>query len=136
MKKKFRQLAENINEVFWITSPGKQQMVYVSPAYERIWGRTCDSLYRAPRSWLEAIHPEDRAHILEAATTKQETGEYHETYRIVRPDGMVRWIHDQAFPVRDAEGKVYRHCCARREDIHGAQESWRRIFGKAKPNCG
>lgn len=107
-EKKFRQLAENINEVFWITDPERHQMVYVSPAYERIWGRACESLYLSPQSWLEAIHPEDRPRVLEAATTRQKGGNYAETYRIVRPDGLIRWIHDQAFPVRDFTGKVYR----------------------------
>jgi PAS domain S-box-containing protein len=107
-EEKFRQLAENINEVFWITDPTKSQMLYVSPAYEEIWGRTCESLYQSPQSWVAAIHPEDRERIFDSARLKQPQGEYEETYRIVRPDGTVRWIHDQAFPVRDAAGKIYR----------------------------
>ena len=105
---KFHQLAENINEVFWITDSVRNQMLYISPAYERIWGRTCDSLYQSPQSWLEAIHSDDRQRILEAAMAKQQLGEYDETYRIVRPDASVRWIHDRAFPVRTASGEVYR----------------------------
>jgi len=59
-EERFRQLAENINEVFWITDPSKRQMLYVSPAYEKIWGQSCESLYANPHSWLEAIHPQDR----------------------------------------------------------------------------
>jgi len=107
-EKKFRQLAENISEVFWMTNPAKHQMLYISPAYEKIWGGTCGSLYHSPQSWLEAIHPEDRARIIEAATTKQERGDYDETYRIVRPDGTERWIHDRGYPVRNGVGEVYR----------------------------
>jgi two-component system cell cycle sensor histidine kinase/response regulator CckA len=107
-EERFRQLAENINEVFWITDPAKQQVLYVSPAYEGIWGRTCASLYAAPGDWLAAVHPEDRARVLAAATTRQTTGGYDETYRILRPDGGTRWIHDRAFPVRDARGEVFR----------------------------
>jgi two-component system, cell cycle sensor histidine kinase and response regulator CckA len=107
-EEKFRQLAENINEVFWITDPAKNRMLYISPAYEKIWGRSCASLYQSPRSWLDAIHPEDRPRIVEAATTKQPRGEYDETYRILRPDGSVRWIHDRAFPIRNPAGEVYR----------------------------
>ncbi len=107
-ERKFRQLAENINEVFWITDPEKQQMVYISPAYERIWERTCESLYRLPQSWLDSIHPGDRPRIREAASTKQESGKYDEVYRIVRPSGNLRWIRDRAFPLRDENGKVYR----------------------------
>src|ERR1022692_1919418 len=107
-EEKFRQLAENINEVFWITDPATQQMLYLSPAYEKIWGRTCNSLYQSPQSWFEVIHRDDRKRILEATRTKQERGEYDETYRITRPDGSVRWIHDRAFPIRNAAGEVYR----------------------------
>lgn len=105
---RFRQLAESINEVFWMSDLAKNQILYVSPAYETIWGRDCQSLAESPRSWLEAIHPEDRARILEAAHTKQITGEYDEQYRIVRPDGSIRWIRDRAYPVRDEQGTVNR----------------------------
>src|SRR6185436_3219987 len=68
---RFRQLTENIKEVFWITNPAKNEMTYISPGYEEIWGRTCQSLYDSPRGWLEAIHPEDRERVLAAALTKQ-----------------------------------------------------------------
>ena len=105
-EERFRQLAENIQEVFWMTA--NNQILYVSPAYERIWGRTCASLYESPRSWLDAIHPDDRAQILHAAKDIQTGGGYDETYRIQRPDGAVRWIHDHAFPVRGAQGEVVR----------------------------
>ncbi len=104
----FRQLAENIHDVFWMTTPDKCQMLYVSPAYEDIWGRSCESLYAAPQDWIAAIHEGDREGILAAATTKQISGEYDEKYRIVRPDGTTRWIHDRAFPVRDKSGRIYR----------------------------
>ena len=107
-EERFRQLAESIREVFWLTDPGKGEMVYISPAYEAIWGRTCQSLYEAPRTWLEAIHPEDRERVLQAALTQQASGNYHEEYRIVRPDGTVRWIKDKAFPVRGPDGQVSR----------------------------
>ncbi|MDB6053291.1 MAG: sensor hybrid histidine kinase [Verrucomicrobiales bacterium] len=105
---RFRQLAENIQEVFWITDPAKNQMIYISPAYEKIWGRPCAGLYAEPRNWLQAIHEEDRARIVAAAETKQLRGDYSETYRIVRPDGSIRWIHDRAFPVKGSSGEVLR----------------------------
>jgi len=107
-QERFRQLAENIREVFWITNPAKNEMIYISPAYEAIWGRTCASLYAAPMSWVEAIHADDRKRILDAIVTKQISGQYDEVYRIVRSDGSHRWIHDRAFPVRDGSGEVYR----------------------------
>jgi PAS domain S-box-containing protein len=104
----FNHLAENIGEVFWITAPDKNRMIYISPAYESIWGRSCKGLYASSRDWIEAIHADDRKRVLMAATTKQISGEYDEEYRIVRPDGAIRWIHDRAFPVRDESGPVCR----------------------------
>jgi two-component system sensor kinase FixL len=105
---RFRQLAENIHEVFWMTNVEKTQMIYVSPAYEEVWGRTCQSLYTNPTTWMDAVHPEDRARVRKAALNRQATGAYNEEYRIVKPDGSIRWIHDRAFPIRDVSGKVYR----------------------------
>jgi PAS domain S-box-containing protein len=104
----FRQLAENIREVFWLTSPDKSQMIYISPGYEEIWGRTCNSLYASPKSWLDAIHDEDRPRVIQAAMSRQVGGQYDEEYRIVRPDGTIRWIRDRAFPIRGRDGAVYR----------------------------
>jgi len=107
-QERFRQLTESIREVFWMTDPEKNRMIYISPAYEGIWGRACESLYASPRSWLDAIHPDDRDRVLQAALTKQISGAYDEEYRIVRSDGSTRWIWDRAFPIRDASGQVYR----------------------------
>jgi len=106
-EERFRQMAENIDEVFWMTDTQKSRVLYVSPGYERIWGRPCEELYAAPRTWAEAIVPEDRARVL-AAAARQAEGEYREEYRILRPDGSVRWIRDRAFPIKDEAGIVYR----------------------------
>ena len=105
---RFRQVTESIREVFWVTDTSKNQMVYISPGYEEIWGRTCESLYAAPDDWMNAIHHEDRDRVRQAALTKQRSGEYDEEYRIMRPDGSIRWIRDRAFPVRGDDGHVYR----------------------------
>ena len=102
------QLTEHITEVFWMTDSDKQRVLYISPGYESIWGRSCATLKSAPRSWVDAIHPEDRAHVLRDAMTKQATGKYNIEYRIVRPDGTIRWIWDRAFPICDTHGHVYR----------------------------
>ena len=59
-EERFRQLADNINDVFWIHELDGPKTAYVSPAYESLWGRSCQSLYERPMSYLEAIHPEDR----------------------------------------------------------------------------
>ncbi|HKW38640.1 MAG TPA: EAL domain-containing protein [Burkholderiales bacterium] len=105
---RFRQLTENITEVFWLTDPAKNEMLYISPAYEKVWARDCGHLYASPRDWVEAIHSDDRERVLAAAVAKQARGDYDEEYRIVRPDGSTRWVRDRAFPVRDAHGRVYR----------------------------
>lgn len=107
-EERFRQLANHIHEVFWMTDPQRTRFIYVSPAYEEIWGQTCQSLYDNPAKWLEAIHPEDRKRVSDKLHARQKHGEYDEIYRIVRPDASVRWIHDRAFPIRDAAGEVYR----------------------------
>jgi len=107
-EERFRQLAENIKEVLWMTDLTKQQMLYVSPGYEIIWGRSCKSLYERPQDWVDALHPEDKERTLHAAFEKQEVGEYNQVYRILRPDGTMRWIRDRAFPVKDQDGKPYR----------------------------
>lgn len=104
---RFRQLAENISEVFWMTEPDKHKMLYVSPAYELIWGRSVQSLIDSPRSWLDCIQPDDRQRVTEASA-KQAEGLYDEEFRIVRSDGEIRWIHDRAFPILDSKGRVYR----------------------------
>ena len=107
-EERFRQLAENIGEVFWIHDPQNTEMLYVSPAYERIWGRSCASLYASPRSWADAIHPADRDRVL-AAEADPRTRQMHDNiYRIVRPDGAIRWIRDRAFPVQNEAGEVFR----------------------------
>lgn len=105
---RFRQVTENISEVFWLTDSSKNAMLYVSPAYERIWGRSVDALYSSPRDWLGAIHSEDRHRVQAAAEKIQVEGNYDEEYRIVRPDGSVRWIRDRAFPVCDDDRGIVR----------------------------
>jgi len=107
-EERFRQVVQNIEEVFWMVSVPTGEMLFVSAAYEKIWGRTCQSLYAEPKAWLDAVHPEDRDRVLRAAQTKQVAGTYREEYRIIRPDGEIRWISDRAFPVYDAQGVVYR----------------------------
>jgi len=106
---KFRQLADNITDVFWITSPDLHQVYYVSPGYERIWGRSAESLYANPHQWVEAILPEDRQRIF-AVFKSLMAGEPHVgvEYKIARPDGTVRWVHDRGFQVRDAAGNLIR----------------------------
>jgi PAS domain S-box-containing protein/diguanylate cyclase (GGDEF)-like protein len=107
-ERRFREVTDNISEVFWLTDRRKGEMLYVSPGYRAIWGRSPDELSANPQLWAEAIHPEDRERVMEAARTQQVTGAFDEEYRILRPDGSVRWIRDRAFPVRDNAEEVIR----------------------------
>ncbi|WP_414586025.1 PAS domain S-box protein [Scytonema sp. PCC 10023] len=108
-EERFRQLAENIIEmVFWMSDPGERQRLYVSPAYENIWGRSRESLYANFMEWLEAIHPQERQHIETVFLEQSLAGTYDEEYRIIRPDGSLRWIRDRGFPIRDKSGEPYR----------------------------
>lgn len=85
-EERFRQLAEGINELFWMTDMENGQVIYVSPAYEAIWGRTSASWYESPGSRIEAIHPEDRERVAQAIADKQSRTGYDEEYRVVRPE--------------------------------------------------
>jgi diguanylate cyclase (GGDEF)-like protein/PAS domain S-box-containing protein len=103
---RFRQMAENIRDVFFLIEAETNRMLYISPAYEEIWGRSCESLYMDPASWAEAIHPEDRASIDEKFRTGMAAGSFEYEHRIIRPDGSLRWIEARGFPVRDAAGRI------------------------------
>ena len=101
-EEKFRQLAANVTDTFWITSPDLSQIHYVSPAYETIWGRSMESLYTNPHQWIEAIVPEDRERVTTIfGPLMTNTPEVSTEYRVTRPDGTIRWVHDRGFQVRD-----------------------------------
>lgn len=104
----FRQMAENIRDIFWLTDWSERKVLYVSPAYERIWGSPGQSLLDDPRNWVRAIHSDDQARVTDAFEQNTMAGKYDIEYRIVTPDGQTRWIHDRAFPIQDEDGKVYR----------------------------
>lgn len=106
-KLRFLQLAENIKDVFWMIDPRQRHVLYVSPAYEEVWGRSCESLYARYESFLEAVHPADYEKVLEKQTTKL-AGDYEIEYRVIQPDGAIRWVWDKAFPVRNKAGEIYR----------------------------
>lgn len=104
-EERFRLIAETIQSVFWISGPEISKMLYVNPAYEKVYGRTRESLYSAPRSFLDAVHPEDRVWVFESMSQRwREAWQYE--YRIVRPDGCVRWIRDRGYPIHDGHGNL------------------------------
>ena len=104
---RFQELISTIREVFWIRESGTGRILYLSSAYEAIWGRPIEYLYANPLGWLADIHEDDRQHLANLYAR-----EHHEpfeaTFRIRRPDGEVRWIRQRGFPVLDAENRVVR----------------------------
>lgn len=99
---RFRQMAETIEAVFWIADFKQKKLIYVSPAYEKIWGRSVDSLYENFLNWIETIHPEDKEVVKNAGKTCIDAGNLDIEYRILRPDGSIRWIHDRGFIVKES----------------------------------
>jgi PAS domain S-box-containing protein len=107
---KFHQLADNITDAFWIRSPDLSEVHYLSPAFERIWGRTTASLYANPHEWVDFIAAEDRERVVAAfAGLAGKSPSLDIEYRIVRPDGQNRWVRVRGFQVRDPTGKLIRH---------------------------
>jgi len=111
-EEKFRQMTENIEEVFWIIDPKMSQLLYISPAYQKIWGCSRESLFDNPRSWIESIHPEDRKQVIDTIfRTPHEVrsnGKNGIEYRIKRPDGSIRWIWGKSIPLKNREYKIKR----------------------------
>jgi diguanylate cyclase (GGDEF)-like protein/PAS domain S-box-containing protein len=108
-EERFRQIAENVREVFFVISAKTDEILYISPTYEKVWGRSCQSLYEDPQSWLFAIHPDDSFKAIATIETQFRTGDdFEEEYRIIRPDESICWVRVRAFPVRDVMGKVNR----------------------------
>jgi diguanylate cyclase (GGDEF)-like protein/PAS domain S-box-containing protein len=108
---RFRQLADHLDAIFWIGTPDWQQVIYISPAYARIWGHTPESLYQRGMDWFDAVIEEDRAavhkRISSAAQSDWQCIQFS-PFRIRRPDGLIRWISARAFPIRDEQGQIVR----------------------------
>ena len=115
-----REVTETIEEVFWITTPDKRQVLFVSRAFETVFGRPLVELEQNPGIWLEAIHPADREAVIRTWPDQVHRAVDQE-FRIVRPDGDIRWIHSRSFPVRDASGRTVRVTGVSRDVTHRKQ---------------
>jgi PAS domain S-box-containing protein len=107
-EERFRQLTDNIEDVFWMFSAPDGVLAYVSPAYATIFGRSTESLRNKHGSWLEAVHSEDRARLAGRWAALATQPYYDDEFRLVLPDGATRWVRDRVFAVRNARGEVYR----------------------------
>ncbi|MBF0550494.1 MAG: PAS domain S-box protein [Deltaproteobacteria bacterium] len=108
-EQRLRILTETIEEVFWMADVEVGKMLYISPGYERIWGLPRESLYDARKSLIEAIHPEDRGRVVTSLEVQKTGQPFEHEYRIVRPNGSIRWIWDRGFPIPSETGKVTRY---------------------------
>jgi PAS domain S-box-containing protein len=106
-EERFRQLTDNIDDVFWMFNLGDHQLLYASPAYEHLFGRRLAQLQQAPDDWVAAVHGGDRALVLEGWLGVLENGHYDQEYRLAL-DGKTRWVRDRAFLVRDDQQQPYR----------------------------
>lgn len=108
-EERFRQLMENTSEVFWVRDLATDRLLYLSPAYETVWGRPVTAAMQAGSTRLHTVHPDDRENVAAAmAGIATSATPVDAEFRILRPDGGVRWVHVRAFPVRDGDGNVYR----------------------------
>lgn len=107
-EERFRQMAENIRDVFWMYSLADRTPLYVSAAYDMLWDHSSAALYEHATQWLEGVHTEDRARVQASFDQLFQGASYAEEYRVVRHDATTCWVRDRAFPVRNANGEVYR----------------------------
>jgi PAS domain S-box-containing protein len=105
---RFRQMADNILEVYWMIDAETKHVVYVNPAFEAVTGRSCETLRDNPTSYQELFHPEDRMRVLTRLEEAVQTGQFDEEFRIIRPDSAIRWVWVRGFPVRDTKGRARR----------------------------
>lgn len=123
----FRALADHLDEAFWLSSPDGSEIIYVSPAFERIWLQTHTDLHRDPRSWLDTLHPEDRPRVEQSfdAYLSAPAASYEEKFRLVRADGATRWIHQRMVPLTAHGGAASSHLSLARDitDLRQALET-------------
>ncbi|MGC9523143.1 MAG: MASE3 domain-containing protein [Anaerolineae bacterium] len=115
----FRELAENVREVFWVSDPVKRVFVYVSPMYEQVWGRSREALYTDSMAYVNGVHPSDRERVI--AAYRGASGAVDETFRVIHPERGIRWVRARSYPVRDAQGRVVR-IVGTTEDITRSRE--------------
>ncbi|RME70575.1 MAG: response regulator [Verrucomicrobia bacterium] len=107
-EERFREIAETIDDVFWVTDIRRTRFLYISPAFEKIWGRPLQDAHASTAVYLDAIHPDDLQKVRDAAAPDGDPAAYEVQYRIRRPDGAIRWILEKGYPTRDRSGAFSR----------------------------
>ncbi len=117
-EERLRQMAEAIEDAFYLSDADTNEIIYVNPASDRIWGISRRRLQSQPRAWLDAVHPDDRERVVRSLSLWKPEGErpeWNEEFRIVRPDGSVRWVWVRSFPIRDESGAIVRFAGVERD---------------------
>ena len=140
-EERFRQMSENFEDVMWLTDRKVEKVLYINPAYERIFGRSCESLRERLTSFIDAVHPDDRKKV-EQMLERERNGKHGPfEYRIIKPDGSVRWILRRTFPIRNQDGEIYlvagigQDITERKraqEELHQSEERYRELFENSK----
>lgn len=125
IESRFRQLTDNINEVFWLLDADTRVLVYASPAFERMWGFSLEEAAADPMHWQQAVHPDDRENV-RALVADPPSDSFSNEFRLQRADGELRWVRNRAFPVRDGEGRIFRYAGIM-EDITDRKEFERHL---------
>jgi PAS domain S-box-containing protein len=138
-KKRFQNLVENISGVYWVNDLETYQTLYISPSYEKIWGRKCDDLYKDPADFMQAIHPDDLSIVTTAFEQQSINGKTEIIYRIIRPDGSLRWIFAKTNVVVDSNGRKMEYGYAEditeiklaEQSLRESEETFRRLFNES-----
>jgi PAS domain S-box-containing protein len=143
-EERFREMAENIREVLWMVDPTRTRVLYVSPRYETVWGRSAEAIFEQGHGWLDAIHPEDRGRVREALGGDLPRQQFEIEFRVVWPDGSIHWIRDRSFPIRNQSGRTERivgiseDITERRladEALLESEERYRQLFNQMNVGC-
>ncbi len=143
-EERFREMAENIREVLWLVDPTRTKVLYVSPRFESVWGRSAETIYDQGRGWLDAIHPEDRGRVRSALGGELPQQQFEIEFRVVWMDGSVRWVRDRSFPIRNDNGQTERivgiseDITERRladEALLESEERYRQLFNEMNVGC-
>ena len=127
----FHELAENSHDVLWIMDAQRFEFAYVSPAYERVWGRDRGDVHDPSKGWTGAIHTEDRERVLAVLRPASITRGFKVEYRVIHADGTVRWIRDRGFPISDPDG-VVRRIVGMAEDVTDRRRLEQQLVGSQK----
>lgn len=102
----FVQLADSISDVFWVFDTEITSIIYISPSYSKIWGRSTENLYSNSKDFIEAIHHDDISLMYDAMNSQMKGIKTEIEYRVIRPDGSMKWVRDRAFPIRGSSGNI------------------------------